>query len=111
VVTPSGGDPNTSGEDGLSAEDAEFLDRIARWLALRRLTVPAVVFLESSKPLSFVGSQAMFFFEPMIKIFVGGQGYTRFARILEDRANVEEFLCRIEAADHAVREERKGESQ
>jgi len=93
--------------DGLAPEDTVFLDRMARWIAVRSLAVPAVVFLESSKPLSFVGSQFLYFFEPMVKIFVGGEGYSRFARLMEDRDNVERFLERIETAEQAVREERK----
>jgi hypothetical protein len=95
----------------LSSEDRAFLERIARWLARRTLAVPAILFLESVKPLTFVGSQTMFFFEPMVKIFVGGAGYTRFARIMEDRAHVEVFLRAIETADHDIREERKREER
>ena len=90
----------------LSAEDRAFLERLARWLARRSLSVPAILFLESVKPLTFVGSQAMFFFEPMVKIFVGGAGYTRFARLMEDRGNVEVFLRAIETAESDVRGER-----
>ena len=105
VTTPPA--PADPGGDGLSPEDAAFIDRLARWIAVRGLSVPALVFLESSKPLSFVGSQFLIFFEPMVKIFVGGEGYTRFARLMEDRDNVEKFLQRIEAADQAVRDERK----
>jgi len=96
---------------GLSPEDAAFLDRIARWLALRGLTVPSVLFLESVKPLNFVGSQALFFFEPMVKILVGGKGYTRFAQLMEERDNVEELLRRIEAAERDVSAERAAEKE
>jgi len=95
--------------DDLSPEDRAFLERLARWLARRSLSVPAILFLESVKPLTFVGSQALFFFEPMVKIFVGGAGYTRFARLMEDRDHVEVFLRAIETADHDVRDERKRE--
>lgn len=98
---------NATAESGLTDEDAAFLDRIAAWVATRGMAVPAVVFLESSKPLSFLGSQFMYFFEPMVKIFVGAEGYSRFARILEDRENIEVFLRKIEAADQKVRDERK----
>jgi hypothetical protein len=79
------------------------MDRLARWLVERRLSVPAVLFIESSKPLNFVGSQFLFFFEPMVKIFVGGEGYTRFASLMEERENVEIFLQCIEAAEAVPR--------
>jgi hypothetical protein len=81
-----------------------FLDGLAGWIARRRMATPAVLFLESVKPLNFIGSQALFFFEPVVKAFVGGAGYTRFATIMERRESVEIFLQRIEAADRAERD-------
>ena len=88
---------------GLAPDDVAFLDGIAAWIARRRMATPAVLFLESAKPLNFIGSQALFFFEPMVKAFVGGAGYTRFATLLERRESVEVLLQRIEEADRAER--------
>lgn len=93
----------TPRDELMSAEDRAFLEGLARWLAERRLGSPAILFLESVKPLNFVGSQFLFFFEPMVKAFVGGQGYTRFAELMEDRDRVEAFLRMIEAAEEAAR--------
>jgi hypothetical protein len=91
----------------LTPEDRKFLEELARWLAVRRLTVPAVLFLESTKPLNFVGSQFLFFFEPVVMAFFDGRGYTRFAALMEDRDNVEEFLRLIESTDQELQERRK----
>ncbi len=106
---PPGDGPPEPREDepGLSGEDAALLDRMAAWLAERRLAVPAVLFLESVKPLNFVGSQAMFFFEPVVRAVIHGGSYSRFASIMEERDNMEEFLRRIEAADEAHREKER----
>jgi hypothetical protein len=95
----------------LSPEDREFLGELARWLVVRRLTVPSVLFLESTKPLNFVGSQFLFFFEPVIKAFFDGRGYTRFAALMEDRDNVEEFLRLIESTDQELQESKKEETR
>lgn len=90
--------------DGPTAEDRELLERLATWLARRRMATPAVFFLESLKPLNFVGSQAMVFFEPVVQAFFEGKEFSRFAGIMERRENVELFLEMIEAADHAQQE-------
>ena len=82
----------------LSPEDRVLLERMAGWLAGRRLTVPAVLFLESVKPLHFVGSQMLVFFEPMVHAFTAGKEYTRFARLMEDSDALEAFLVMIEGA-------------
>lgn len=76
--------------------DAALLDAIAGRIVRMGLAVPAVFFLESSKPLSFIGSQALVFFEPFVKAFLDLKSYDRFAALMEDRANVEKLIRRIE---------------
>ncbi|MGE5179402.1 MAG: hypothetical protein ACM3PF_09940 [Bacteroidota bacterium] len=73
-----------------------------------RMTVPAILFLESVKPLSFVGSQAMYFFEPMVRALFQVPEYERFASLMERRESVEELLVRIERRDD---EERRTERE
>ena len=72
------------------------------------MTVPAIFFLESVKPLSFVGSQALHFFEPMVHAFFPVRDYEHFALLMERRENLEALLVRIEARDDAARLEEKG---
>jgi hypothetical protein len=105
------GDDLTPEPDGLAPEDRALLESLARWLAERRMTVPAVLFLESMKPLNFVGSQAMYFFEPMVKAFFTGDQFTRFARILERRENVEILVRLIEAGEEDLRIRRQQEKK
>ncbi len=62
----------------------------------RELTVPAIVFLESVKPLSFLGNQFLVFLNPMVSLVVESGEYYRFVRMLEDRENVEKLLKAIE---------------
>ena len=68
------------------------------------MTVPAIFFLESMKPLSFVGSQALHFFEPMVRAFFAVQEYDRFAAMMERRENLEELLVKIEMRDDVERQ-------
>jgi hypothetical protein len=108
-MTTRTGDDRTPGAEGLASGDRALLESLAAWLAERRMTVPAVLFLESVKPLNFVGSQAMYFFEPMVKAFFTGDRFTRFARILESRENVEILVRLIEAAEEDLRSRRQQE--
>jgi len=71
------------------------------------MTVPAIFFLESVKPLSFVGSQAMHFFEPFVHAFFPVRDYERFAVMMERRENLEALLVKIENQDDAARREEK----
>ncbi|MEZ4648723.1 MAG: hypothetical protein R3E97_08035 [Candidatus Eisenbacteria bacterium] len=83
----------------LDPKDRELLDKVADQIVRRGLTVPAVFFLESSKPLSYVGSQALLFLEPFIRAFLDMESYSRFVRLLEDRDNYELLINVIEERD------------
>ena len=89
--------------DERTPEDDRLLDRIAEATVRWRMTVPAILFLESVKPLSFVGSQTMYFFEPMVRALFAVPDYERVAALMERRENVEALLVAIERRDEAER--------
>jgi hypothetical protein len=95
----------------LSPEDRALIDGLAAKVVRMGMVVPAILFLESSKPLSFLGSQAMVFFEPFVKTFFTADGYTRLSRLMEDRGNVEVLIRRIEALEAEAQEVRRQEKR
>ena len=88
-------------EAELEAGDRELLDTLAQGITKRRLSAAAIFFLESMKPLGWIGSQVMYFFQPIMRlVFSESSRYDRAARLLERRGTVELLLRRIE--DHQV---------
>jgi len=85
----------------------EVLTKIAQKIVDMRLTPVAVVMLESSKPLSFVGSQLMVFFQPIVTSIFPFRQYDEVAALLEERANVEALIQMIEKLEDG-RSDRKG---
>ena len=83
-------------EETKGKERSEILDRFARKVVERRLSAPAILFLESTKPLSFLGNQAMVFFQPIVQSIFTFKSYDDIMLLLEDRENVECLLRRIE---------------
>ncbi len=78
-------------------EDYEKLCRkIAVKIVERDLTVPAIMFLESIKPVSFLGSQMLVFANPVVSLIVQTGDYYRFVRMIEDRENIEKLTVAIE---------------
>jgi hypothetical protein len=62
------------------------------------MATPAIFFLESMKPLGFVGAQAMHFFRPIVSIVLREPAaYDRLTKLLERRGAVELLLRRLEA--------------
>ena len=98
--------------------DYDLLLSLAKKIMRRGMAIPAIFFLESAKPLNYVGAQAMVFFGPMVRILFESPNYYRYTELLEDRASVELLLQMIEglveeadkgekAAKRAAREERR----
>lgn len=87
----------------------ELLAKIAHQVVKRKLTVPAIMFIESVKPLSFVGSQVLIFMQPMVQAFLNRKEYDEFAVLMEDRENVELLLQEIEKQENEWQAKEKTE--
>ncbi len=84
-------------EDIPESEQRALLEKVATWVVRRGLTTPAILFLETGKPLNFLGSQLLIGFSPFIQVVFKGDEYQKFALILEKDANVELLIELIEA--------------
>lgn len=60
------------------------------------MSVPAIVAIETAKPMSFVGNQLMVFLDPILALFVKIKDYDRMTALLEDRENLERLITAIE---------------
>jgi hypothetical protein len=76
--------------------ETAHLEKIARFFVRRRMSVPAILFLETGKPLNYIGSQAMAFFEPAVRSLFSADQYIELRRILERRQSVETLIQLIE---------------
>ncbi len=93
-------------EKSLPEEEEQVLERLAKQVVKRGMTVPAIIFLESIKPLNFIGSQMLVFFEPIVQSLFNFKDYNTFRSALEKRESVEILIQKIEAHD-AVDHERE----
>ena len=84
--------------DGVKLEDSDtaLIKKLADYVVKRGMSVPAVLFLESVRPLNFIGSQSMVFFKPMISRFFSKYEYDKIADILEKREVVDLLIKEIE---------------
>ena len=82
---------------GLSAERRdEMIEALACRVEALGLTTPAVLMLEAHRPLSFLGSQAIFVLQPLLSFALESQTSREYAELLEDRDNVERLIRRLE---------------
>lgn len=76
-----------------------MVDRICREIVRRRLTTPALLALEVSRPLNYVGSQFLHFVRPILAVMLDTRGLEEFARFLERRGSVDTLVTRLEEAE------------
>jgi hypothetical protein len=106
VATETHGRGESPKESSPSGRE-DLLDRLARKIVDRGLSAPAVIFLESTKPLNFVGCQALNFLEPLVQSVFGIKSYTEFTQLMENRSNIEKLILKIEELEEERKQERK----
>ena len=87
----------------LAAEDLALLERVAARVVELHLEVPAILTLESVRPMSLVASQAMIFFQPLMQALLRFDDYRRFAALVERRDALEALTAAIERRAAASR--------
>ncbi len=88
-----------AGPAALTEHEEEIMRRIAAKVVEWNMSVPAIIFLESVKPLNYIGAQAMIFFEPFIQTIFDFKDYDTFRIMMEKRENTERLLLKIEELD------------
>ncbi|MEO0080199.1 MAG: hypothetical protein ABIK44_05940 [candidate division WOR-3 bacterium] len=86
-----------------AARRDEIITKIAQKTVDLRLTPLAIVMLESTKPLSFLGSQLMVFFQPVVTALFPLHQYDEITALLEERENIELLIQKIESLEEARR--------
>ena len=73
-----------------------LIERLAQRVEAMGLTSAAILMLEAHKPLSFIGSQAILILQPLLSFAVDSQTSREYSQLLEQRANVELLIRRLE---------------
>jgi hypothetical protein len=80
----------------------QLAQRIGRW----RLTLPAILFLEVIRPLSFLASQGLLLCQPLVEFIYREPQVTEYAGLMADRANVDRLVALLERDRSVCGEER-----
>lgn len=91
----------------LTPHQEEILEKIAKKVVYWKMSVPAILFLESVKPLNYIGSQMMAFFEPFVQTVFSWKDYEEFREMMEQRGTIELLLQRIEKSESVAERKEK----
>jgi hypothetical protein len=76
----------------------QLLDDLTRRIDELGMIAPAILFLETCKPLAFLGAQLLWFAQPFFSLAFTQADWRDFTLLVEDRAGVEDLIARLEAA-------------
>ncbi len=94
----------------VSEERKKFLlNKIAQKVIDYRLSPVAIVFLESAKPLSFLGNQFLIFMQPFYRALFSFREYEEITAMLEDRKNIEALIREIERLEEDRHESKRAD--
>ena len=74
----------------------KIISNLAKEIVNRGMSVPAIFFFESTKYISFIGSQFLVFLGPIATCFINNKKYYNYTELLEERENIEYLLNEIE---------------
>jgi hypothetical protein len=86
----------------------QLIEQWARQIQRWRLVQPALLFLEVTKPLSFIASQGLLLCEPLLSSLYREPRVSEYANLMADRANVERLIALLEQGD-SMRDSAGGE--
>jgi hypothetical protein len=78
-------------------EQDAIVDKVVALIHRFGLVTPAIVALESVRPLNFIGSQFMHVTSPIAALVLVRGQWDVIAGMLEDRRSVEYLICKLEA--------------
>lgn len=86
----------------------ELIEKASRFIVKHRMAAPAIMTIESLRPLARIGSQVIYFLSPFIETLFNTKEHQEFAVLLEKEENVKLLIDRIDELDvEMYREERE----
>jgi len=82
--------------DTITPRQREVMERLAAWIVRKRLTTPAILFLESVRPLNFVGSQVMVILNPAVQAVFTLPEWDEVRQVFERRESIGWLLDLLE---------------
>lgn len=95
----------------ITEKQKQYLEKTAKFVVSKRMTAPTIFFLESVKPLNYIGSQVMAYLEPIATFIINREIYNDIQQVLEQRDGIEYFLTILEEEEYQKQQKDKEEKE
>ncbi len=75
----------------------DLIERFAQRVVQMGMTAPTILFLETYKPLSFLGAQLLWFSGPFLNLLINPTDLHDFTELVQDEAGTEALIERLES--------------
>ena len=79
----------------LTDVEKALVDQLGKFTAARGLGGPAIMLLESCRPINFIGSQLIVFFSPFLSLVFSSEECDSVVRLLERRESIDHLIDAI----------------
>jgi len=77
----------------------QLIEQLTRQIGRWKLTLPALLLLEVTRPFNFIASQGLLLCQPLLSYFVPEPRIADYAELLADRANVDRLVACLGGGD------------
>jgi len=91
----------------LSTDDRSLMEEAAQGVVKRRLSVPAMMFLETVSPMNTLASSMLHMITPIWGMVLSADRIKQLARLLEERDAIPELIKIIDEAEETRRAEER----
>ena len=77
-------------------QSEQLLEQLAQRINHWGLTLPALLLLQVTKPLSFIASQGLLICQPLLSFIHDSPRFADYADLLADRTNIDRLVARLE---------------
>ena len=87
--------------DSDQAQSEQLIEHLTKQISRWRLTVPAILFLQVTRPLTFIASQGLLLAQPLLSFVYDAPRIEDYAQLLSDKASIDQLVSRLEEEEQA----------
>ncbi len=94
--------------DSDQVHSEQLIERLTEQISRWGLTMPAILLLQVTRPLSFIASQGLLLCQPLLSFMYDAPRIEDYAELLADRASMDRLVARLEEEEYAQSSGGKG---
>jgi hypothetical protein len=81
-------------------QSEQLIEHLTQQISQWGLALPAIVFLQVTRPFSFLASQGLLLCQPLLSFVYDAPRIADYADLLADRTNIDCLVARLEEGNH-----------